>query len=132
MQQFFSSMKHPNLASYNIMLDGYARRGMRGEARELFDTMKKHDRRDLRPDLASYNTLLKAMVHAADTQRNDFESVLFELEDILSPIAPDKVTYTRKCPTIVMLPSNPTSNEPRILLHSHHGSVGQVFGPREA
>jgi pentatricopeptide repeat protein len=132
MQQHFSSMKYPNLASYNIMLDGYARRGMRREARDLFDTMKKHDRRDLRPDLATYNTLLKAMVHATDTQRDDFETVLFEMEDVLSPIAPDKVTYTRKCPTIVMLISNPTSDEPYILLHSHHGSVGQVFGSRKA
>jgi pentatricopeptide repeat protein len=96
-QHFVSSMKNPDLDSYNTLLDGYARQGLTSEARALFDTMKKHTNRDLHPNLASYNVLLRAYVQSPDTRMEEVETLLYEMEDAMSTVEPDKFTYTCKC-----------------------------------
>jgi pentatricopeptide repeat protein len=96
-QHFVSSMKNSDLDSYNTLLDGYARRGLTSEARALFDTMKKHSNRDLHPNLASYNVLLRAYVQSPDTRMEEVETLLYEMEDAMSTVEPDKFTYTCKC-----------------------------------
>jgi pentatricopeptide repeat protein len=96
-QQLVSSMTNPDLVSYNTLLDGYARRGLTSEARALFDTMKKHNNRDLRPNLGSYNALLRAYAHSPDPRMEEVETLLHEMEDAMSTVEPDKFTYTRKC-----------------------------------
>jgi pentatricopeptide repeat protein len=94
-QRFLSIMSHPDLVTYNTVLDCFANNGKSQEALDLFETMKKHENKALRPDIVSYNSLLNALARA-EVPIEEVEKVLHEMEDVMSPVEPDKFSYTCK------------------------------------
>ncbi|XP_050206236.1 pentatricopeptide repeat-containing protein At3g49710 [Mercurialis annua] len=59
-QYAFNRTHHPNIFSYNVLLDVYAKKSTTGIARNLFDQIPQ-------PDVVSYNTLISAYADCGDS-----------------------------------------------------------------
>jgi pentatricopeptide repeat protein len=118
-------------------LDCFANNGKSQEALDLFETMKKHENKALRPDIVSYNSLLNALARA-ENPIEEVEKVLHEMEDVMSPVEPDKVSYTCKCAFGIACCCSwlhpPATELPFHILCLHRRSrcVGRIVASRQA
>ncbi|KAH8486107.1 hypothetical protein H0E87_027543 [Populus deltoides] len=81
-----------NTITFNDMLDVYAKAELFNKARELFMMARKRELREcgLRPDMCSYNTLIKAYGIAGTVE----DAVCLVKEMRQNGIEPDEITYT--------------------------------------
>jgi hypothetical protein len=91
----------PDVVVCNSMMNAYSTRGdfeSVSRTKEILHYMEESGDEDVRPNIISYNTLLKAFSYAREDFTQDAEDLLNRLESTKrngeSDIAPDVITYT--------------------------------------